>query len=783
MAVRRLPKNTLQALCQDPQSGIQRVVKDLLVVVRDKPRNTEEDEEQEQALILKTKVIDKLNGYVHQLHPELGGVLMGFNVMAARLDREGMDREESVAVVNTRALLYIFAPKTGQLLSCEVVRAGASLTRCSSNSQFTVLACGPVERPEQLLPGLQVTVRLDHVDKMDQTYFGTIVARDGLELEQEEAEDLNTVNSDKMAAAEVPLPLSPKETKRKRDEVQEDVEPRSKKLKSDFPKISPTLPTVPASPVRSAMIGADTSSKQNESLVLASPAKKNATIPVADPEPPPTSTVQVKGLPPGFKAIEKTRKTGTKYMEYEGPDGTIYSSKKKAVDAHQAAVAKDNAVRSLSVEMEGSPPNEESAAENQEKSTPTVAQTENVEKNCETKEDKLRNSDSGSSSESESDSEPDMESGPVVKSTTVVKPQAESSSSSEEDSEEEEDPIKTQKPVENKQPMKVAEEDKAIQDDDSESGSSGDEDQDPSPEKGSLQKKSVGHKDSKDDNESSADSSSEEDSVCEKVDNDDTTKEIANDGRKDESSGSSSEDEDSVPLKEGTLSILNAEKSAVKKKDEESDSSDESDYEKRKKRCNDLNVSVENIFNKIKKSSNGHSPEHKATTSKSSAKSQTTEDNTVKTINPVKASLNLKSPKKSKTPVKGKESSKDGLHLSSKIKATKSPKILMKNLDKSTNSLKSMEVLSSTVLKSSTDSKKLQLPEGISPILSKTQAKVPKTKKQNIFEKVVSETNADRDKSVPAMTGKDLSSSPSKVQRKNEKRKKKKKDKHVAGFQ
>ena len=365
MAVRRLPKNTLQALCQDPQSGIQRVVKDLLVVVRDKPRNTEEDEEQEQALILKTKVIDKLNGYVHQLHPELGGVLMGFNVMAARLDREGMDREESVAVVNTRALLYIFAPKvvchvpwhdeivvqirtanlslsvielsnylygrvagtaakhfylivstemnyifyqTGQLLSCEVVRAGASLTRCSSNSQFTVLACGPVERPEQLLPGLQVTVRLDHVDKMDQTYFGTIVARDGLELEQEEAEDLNTVNSDKMAAAEVPLPLSPKETKRKRDEVQEDVEPRSKKLKSDFPKISPTLPTVPASPVRSAMIGADASSKLNESLVLASPAKKNATIPVADPEPPPTSTVQVKGLPPGFKAIEKNGK-------------------------------------------------------------------------------------------------------------------------------------------------------------------------------------------------------------------------------------------------------------------------------------------------------------------------------------------------------------------------------------------------------------------------------------------------------------------------------------------
>merc|ERR1711936_163648 len=139
-------------------------------------------------------------------------------------------------------------------------------------------------------------------------------------------------------------------------------------------------------------------------------------------------------------------------------------------------------------------------------------------------------------------------------------------------------------------------------------------------------------------------------------------------------------------------SILNAEKSAVKKKDEESDSSDESDYEKRKKRCNDLNVSVENIFNKIKKSSNSHSPEHKATTSKSSAKSQTTEDNTIKTINNVKASLNLKSPKKSKTPVKGKESSKDGLHLSSKIKATKSPKILMKNLDKSTNSLKSMEV-------------------------------------------------------------------------------------------
>jgi len=774
MAVRRLPKKTLQALCSDPQSGIQRVVKDLLVVVRDKPRNTEEDEEQEQALILKTKVIDKLNSYIHQLHPELGGVLMGFNVMAARLDREGMDREESVAVVNTRALLYIFAPKTGQLLSCEVVRAGASLTRCSSNSQFTVLACGPVERPEQLLPGLQVTVRLDHVDKMDQNYFGTIVARDGLELEQEEAEDLNTVNSDKMAAAEVPLPTSPKETKRKRDEVQEDVEPRSKKLKSDYTKISPTLPTVPASPVRIALIEADASSKQSESLVLASPAKRNATIPVADPEPPPTSNVQVKGLPPGFKAIEKTRKTGTKYMEYEGPDGTTYSSKKKAGDAHQAAIAKDNAVRSLSVAMEGSNPNGESAAENQEKSTPTAALTENVEKKSESKEDKLRNSDSESTSGSESDSEPDMESGPVVKSATVV----ESSSSSEEDSEEEEeeDPVKTQKPVENKQPMK---EDKAFQDDGSESGSSGDEDQDRSPQKGSPEKKSVGHKDSKDDNESSAYSSSEEDSVCEKVDNDGPTKEIANDGRKDESSRSSSDDEDSVPPREETLSTLNPEKSAVKKKDEESDSSDESDDEKRIKRSSDLNVSVENIFNKIKKSSNGHNLEHKATTSKSSAKSQTAEDNT---INPVKASLNLKSPTKSKTPVKEKESTKDGLRLSSKIKASKSPKILKKNLDKSTNSL-STEVLSSTVLKSSTNSKKLQLPEGISPILAKTQAKVPKTEKQNIFEKVVSETNGDRDKSVPAMTSKDLSSSPSKSQRKNEKRKKKNKAKHVAGFQ
>ena len=127
MAVRRLPKKTLQALCSDPQSGIQRVVKDLLVVVRDKPRNTEEDEEQEQALILKTKVIDKLNSYIHQLHPELGGVLMGFNVMAARLDREGMDREESVAVVNTRALLYIFAPKVvchvplhGEIVVCSL---------------------------------------------------------------------------------------------------------------------------------------------------------------------------------------------------------------------------------------------------------------------------------------------------------------------------------------------------------------------------------------------------------------------------------------------------------------------------------------------------------------------------------------------------------------------------------------------------------------------------------------------------------------------------------------